>query len=253
MLKLYVYPGLFGLNDNNPFGLKVDTFMQLAGIDYTLVHTIDASVAPKKQLPFIVDGQITMAESNQILHYLSLKYQVRMDEHLSDAQKTQQYLITSLLDNHLYWVISYSRWQDDKYWPQFREAFLAEYADIGLKALDSAREYNKKKYYHQGIGRSTPAQVYDAGISDIICLKQQLGATPYMFGDKPTSLDASCYGFLANIYYYDISTPLKNKICEDACLVSYIERIKSRLTDKTIINFDEPRNIKNTFLADLYS
>ena len=30
-----------------------------------------------------------------------------------------------------------------------------------------------------------------------------------MFGPKPTSIDAAIYGFAANIYFYEIDTPLK--------------------------------------------
>lgn len=38
MITLYLYPELFGLPDNNPFGLKVDTFLQLTNIDYKNVR-----------------------------------------------------------------------------------------------------------------------------------------------------------------------------------------------------------------------
>ena len=30
-----------------------------------------------------------------------------------------------------------------------------------------------------------------------------------MHGAKPTSVDAAIYGFIANIYFYDIDTPLR--------------------------------------------
>ena len=31
----------------------------------------------------------------------------------------------------------------------------------------------------------------------------------YMHGETPTGIDAAIYGFIANIYFYDIDTPLK--------------------------------------------
>ena len=31
----------------------------------------------------------------------------------------------------------------------------------------------------------------------------------FLHGAKPTSVDAGIYGFIANIYFYDIETPLK--------------------------------------------
>jgi Glutathione S-transferase, C-terminal domain len=33
--------------------------------------------------------------------------------------------------------------------------------------------------------------------------------TGYLPGEKPSSIDANIYGFIANIYFYDIETPLK--------------------------------------------
>ena len=38
MITLYSYPPMFGLPDNNPFGLKVDTFLRLTQIEYSLKH-----------------------------------------------------------------------------------------------------------------------------------------------------------------------------------------------------------------------
>jgi hypothetical protein len=38
------------------------------------------------------------------------------------------HLITRLLGD-LYWVISYSRWKDERYWPAFRDALLREHPD----------------------------------------------------------------------------------------------------------------------------
>ena len=56
MITLYSYPPMFGLPDNNPFGLKVDTFLRLTQIEYSLKHIINTKDAPRGQLPYIVDG-----------------------------------------------------------------------------------------------------------------------------------------------------------------------------------------------------
>jgi hypothetical protein len=47
MLELYSYPELFGLPDNNPFGLKVWAFLRLTGIPFNHRHIFDASRAPR--------------------------------------------------------------------------------------------------------------------------------------------------------------------------------------------------------------
>jgi hypothetical protein len=51
MLTLYSYPTLFGVADNNGYGLKVFAFLRLAGVPFRHEHIFDASKAPRSQLP----------------------------------------------------------------------------------------------------------------------------------------------------------------------------------------------------------
>ena len=50
MITLYSYPELFGVADNNGYGLKVFAFLRLAGVPFTHEHIFDASKAPRGQL-----------------------------------------------------------------------------------------------------------------------------------------------------------------------------------------------------------
>ena len=43
MLTLYSYPGLFGVADNNGYGLKVFAFLRLAGVAFRHERTFDPS------------------------------------------------------------------------------------------------------------------------------------------------------------------------------------------------------------------
>ena len=61
MLTLYSYPQLFGVADNNGYGLKVFAFLRLAGVPFRHEHIFDASAAPRGQLPYIVDDGETSA------------------------------------------------------------------------------------------------------------------------------------------------------------------------------------------------
>ena len=51
MITLYSYPELFGVADNNGYGLKVFAFMRLAGVPFVHEHIFDASVAPAGSFP----------------------------------------------------------------------------------------------------------------------------------------------------------------------------------------------------------
>ena len=121
MLTLYSYPELFGVADNNGYGLKVYAFLKLTGVPFTHQHIFDASTAPRGQLPYIVDDGETIGDSDTIIARLIRKYNLAIDDGLTVTQRNTSHLVTRMLDD-LYWVMSYSRWKDERYWPAFREA-----------------------------------------------------------------------------------------------------------------------------------
>ncbi|QBR85002.1 glutathione S-transferase family protein [Legionella israelensis] len=229
MLILYLYPQMFGLPDNNPFGLKVDTFLRLHKISYIYHNIIDIKNAPRGQLPYIDDGGNIITDSNHIIDYLCEKHHLQPDKHLSDQQKNLQFLITRTLDNHLYWVMSYSRWQDERFWPEFKEAFLKQCPDVSEATLIKAREYNIEKYHFQGIGRYEADAIYQSGIADLQAVDNELGQQTFLFGDKIHTVDVVCYGFLANIFYFKIDTPLRAFLKQQKRLRNYVSRIRERL------------------------
>jgi glutathione S-transferase len=179
MLTLYSYPTLFGVADNNGYGLKVFAFLRLAGVPFVHEHLFDASAAPRGQLPYIVDDGEAIGDSETILAYLVRKYRLTIDAALTPAQRTTDHLVTRMLDD-LYWVMSYSRWKDEH---------LQVLADL------------------------IPAQ-------------------GYVHGNKPTSIDAGIYGFIANIHFFPIPTPLKAFVTAHPNLVRHCEAIHAIVAGK---------------------
>jgi glutathione S-transferase len=224
MLTLYSYPPLFGVADNNGYGLKVYAFLRLAGVPFTHEHIFDASKAPRGQLPYIVDGNDTVGDSGTILDYLIGKYRLTIDAALSPAQRTQDLLVTRTLDD-LYWVMSYSRWKDERYWPLFRDALKREHPLLSDEGLIKAREFNAQRYYCAGIGRFDPDAAMARGLADLAAIADLIPPHGYVHGDTPTGVDAGLYGFVANIYFYDIDTPLKQFVVAHDNIVRHCRAI----------------------------
>ena len=129
MLTLYSYPELFGVADNNGYGLKVFAFLRLAGVPFTHEHIFDASAAPRGQLPYVDDDGEVVGDSDTIIAHVVAKHRLTMDHGLTRAQRDTSHLIDRMLDD-LYWVMSYSRWKDERFWPQFRDALLREHTSL---------------------------------------------------------------------------------------------------------------------------
>ena len=180
-------PPLFGVADNNGYGLKVYAFLKLAGVPFTHEHIFDASKAPRGQLPYIVDDGETVGDSETILGVSSPRNTAStMDAALTPAQRDQNLLVTRMLDD-LYWVMSYSRWKDERYWPAFRDALLREHPSLTEEGLLKAKEFNAQRYHYQGIGRYEPDAAMARGLADLGALASIIPASGYVHGATPTA------------------------------------------------------------------
>ena len=166
-----------------------------------------------------MDDDAHVGDSDAIVAHLIKKYGPKIDGGLTPAQRDTHLMIRRMLDD-LYWVMSYSRWGDERFWPLFRDAFMKTHPAVSSEVLKAARKYNFQRYYYQGIGHDEPAAVYERGVADIETLANIMPTSGCFFGAEPTSIDAAIYGFIANIYFYAIDTPLK------ACVLSLPHLVK---------------------------
>jgi glutathione S-transferase len=228
MITLFSYPELYGLEDNNPYGLKVFAFLKLCGLPFEHRHILDTKSAPRGQLPYVTDDQESIGDSDAIIAYLKLKYGLAIDHALTPIQQDLDFLIGRALDD-LYWVMSYSRWSDPRFWPVFKDAFMSAHPGITADSLDAARQYNFERYRYQGIGRFETSEVYARGVSDLQVISNLLGDSEFLFGTQPTTIDASVYGFVANIFFYDIDTPLKQFVLTRPELVRHCQAVRAAI------------------------
>jgi len=224
MITLYSYPELFGVADNNSYGLKVYAFLKLTRVPFTHQHIFDASAAPRGQLPYIVDDGEAIGDSDAIIEHLIRKNGLTIDNGLTAGQRDTGHLITRMLDD-LYWVMSYSRWKDERYWHAFRDALLREHPALTEEGLLKARAFNAQRYHYQGIGRYDPDAAMARGLADLGAIAALIPAQGYVHGERPTSIDAGIYGFIANIYFYDIDTPLKQFVTAHGNIVRHCRAI----------------------------
>jgi glutathione S-transferase len=224
MITLFSYPELYGVADNNPYGLKVFAFLKLCKLAFRHEHILDAKAAPRGQLPYIVDDDETIGDSDTIIAHLVGTYRLPIDTALTAEQHDTDHLIRRMLDD-LYWVMSYSRWRDPEFWPLFRDEILRTHPSINEGGLETARNYNFERYYYQGIGRYEPDGVYARGIADLQVLANLVPQDAFLFGARPNSIDAGIYGFIANIHFYAIDTPLKKFVASQPNLVRHCEAI----------------------------
>ena len=87
--------------------------------------------------------------------------------------------------------------------------------------MAKARDFNFQRYHFQGIGRYAPDAAYSRGLADLGVLADLIPIDGYLHGAEPTSVDAGIYGFIANIFFYTIDTPLKQFVSSRQNLVRH--------------------------------
>lgn len=229
MLTLFSYPELFGVADNNPYGLKVFAFLKLSKLPFRHEHIFDARSAPRGQLPYIDDDGEIIGDSDAIIAHLINRHHLTIDSAMSATQRDIDLMLRRTLDD-LYWVMSYSRWRDERYWPLFRHQILKTHEGVTAQSLEEARDYNFQRYYYQGIGRYDRDAAYARGLADLEALAHLVPDDGFLFGAQPSSIDASVYGFIANMIFFDIDTPLKAFVSAQANLLRHCEAIHAAVS-----------------------
>lgn len=227
MIRLHQFPPAMGLPNASPFCLKLETWLRMAGLEFEPCYEMNPGGAPNAKFPWIEYSGERVADTALIIERLKSSVPVQFDDWLSADQRgvTQAYGV--MLEEHLYWCIFYFRWVDERYWPMTRREFFASLPP-GVRSLVPivVRRNSVRQVNAQGMGRHDTEQVSRFAARDLDALAGLLGDQPYMLGERPSSLDASAFGFLANILYPDMPTPLQGHLKSLPNLAGYCDRIR---------------------------
>lgn len=227
MVVLYQLERTWGIPNLSHFCCKTETYLRMADIKYTVKATLPL-FAPKRKLPYIEDGNLKLADSRFIIRHLKAKYK-DLDEGLTPAESALSLAMQRLLEEHLFWATMYSRWQyTDANWQVNKKAIFSVMPP-GIRDLAAVyyRHRIQRQILGHGTGRHTAEEIFELGMLDLDALSASLGEKRYFLGDKPTTLDASAFGFLINTLGCPIESPLKEHGLAKDNLRNYVERIKA--------------------------
>ncbi|MFO1035570.1 MAG: glutathione S-transferase family protein [Geminicoccaceae bacterium] len=228
-VTLVQFPKVWGRNVS-PFTLKLEAWLRLAEIPYTSVESMQLGRAPKGKMPYIVDGGRSIGDSTLIIEYLKTSRGIDPDAGLSARDMAQALALQRLFEDHLYYVLSWSRWVDEEGWATVGPGYFAAMpAPLRPPAQAWMRRKIRKFLVEQGIGRHSPAEIYAAGTADIEAAAVLLGDRPFFMGERLTTIDAVAYGFLANIIMVPVETELKRIALGYPNLVTWCETMEQGL------------------------
>lgn len=224
-IKYIQFRSGFGVPNPSPFCMKGEILLKMAGLEYENQILSDPRKAPKGKLPYMSDAGQDIADSSLIRRHLEDKYGTDFDPALNDTDKAISHAMARMVEERLYWVVLYSRWVDDHNWPIIKNFWFGNMPPVIRSLIPMiALKQTKAALNGHGIGRHNSADIYAFGAQDLAALSQQLGEKQFMFGDSPSSLDATAYPIIANSTVDKLPGPLLDAAKSHANFAPYVER-----------------------------
>lgn len=214
MIKLYQYPSIWGMPSLSPFCSKVFYFLTWAKLPFEVISVSNPRKGPKGKFPVIEDNGVLIADSELIIEHCRQKYEVDIEDSLEDLP------IRRLLEEHLYFIILYSRWVDPETRVEIEKPFKPFFPrGLGKISLYIIRLQLRKQGYAQGISRHSRAQIYQKGIDDLSAVEQ------YLIDNQQTKcrlIDMSIYQFLQVIHQTPLDIPLRSYVSSSEAIQDYL-------------------------------
>jgi glutathione S-transferase len=218
----------FGVPDFSPACLKLKTYLRMSKTPYTPALG-DPRKAPTKKIPYIRYEGTVRGDSGLIIEYLKRKVGDPLDARLTAEQHATGHLLRRTCEESLYWPLLYARWADDAVWRDYKREFMAIMPPVlGGFVIGMIRRDALRNAWGQGISRHRVEDVQAHGKADIDTLSTHLGGRPFLFGEEPTSYDATLFGTIANVLAFPPDGALAKHTREKKNLVAFVDRVRER-------------------------
>ena len=212
----------------SPFGLKLITWLKMYDLPHVMKVENDPAKGPKKKCPWAVIDGVAIGDSELIMERLKARAGRDLDSGLTAEQRATALAVRRMLDEHFHQAWEHQLFIDDAAWQRGQEFF--DQFPPGLRVLVKllARGGLRKQLNARGVGRHSPADIIKMGVADLDAVDALLGDKPYFFGDEPTDIDATVFGFLALTYYVPSPSLLWAHLKALPRLTAYCDRMLAR-------------------------
>jgi glutathione S-transferase len=225
MITLYGFGAGFGLPEKSPFVTKTEVQLKMAGLAYRKEKAMPPA-SPKGQLPYIVDGTESIADSTFIRAHIEAKYGFDFDAPLNLQQRAQAWAFERMIEHHVYWAMVGARWVDAENFAKGPAHFFDGAPEhLREKIREDAQFRVAENYLLSGLGRHAPDEGVDLAVRSLFALSVQLGDKPYLMGDTPCGTDATAFAALAGMLTPFFTSPLRERAEQFSNLTAYVDRM----------------------------
>jgi glutathione S-transferase len=180
----------WGLASSSPQCLVAQAALKFAGVQYS-TSTASDSFSSSTERPILAVGDTVLAGSAQILDYLKSKH--GLDLRLDSRQVSRAYAFQSMIEDRLHKAWQYNMFVDNANFASTTKPVITQGAPFGSALLIS---YQRRNEVRKSLDGTTETCLLCVPQS-YAALSALLGDSPYFCGDRPGSLDAVAFGYLA--------------------------------------------------------
>ncbi len=227
-ITLFGWGPLFGVRGPSPFVLKAEIQLQLLGVDFTRAIA-DLDAVQKHKAPYVkLDDGTIIEDSTFIRFHFEKALGKDLDQGLSAEQRAAAWGLERMLEDRLAFILGHERWLVPENFKKGPAIFFAGVPEAARAAvIEGVLEDLKKRQYGMGVGRHSRAERMTLAAHDITAAARQLGDKPYMFGERPTALDAAAFGVLSACAAPIFDTALIGLVHQHENLRGYLGRMEA--------------------------
>ncbi|XP_043921752.1 failed axon connections homolog isoform X2 [Protopterus annectens] len=206
----------------------METYLRMADLPYQ--NYFDGKLSPQGKMPWIEYNNEKVSGTEFIIDFIEAKLGVNLNKNLDPHEKAVSRAISKMVEEHFYWTVAYCQWVDNLHETQKLLCFSGPLSDL-LKWIlcHLTKGIVKREMYGHGIGRFSEEELYRLMEKDMRTLAVLLGDKKYIMGPKPSTIDATVFGHLAQAMWTLPGTRPEQLIKGELInLAMYCERIKRK-------------------------
>jgi len=210
----------------DPHSLAAMTYMQFAGVPYEKNECNDPTMSPSRSLPFlIINGINPITGHDNIIDRLENEVGYKIDSHMTEEQRADGVAYKSLVEDRLYLSQLYNWWIEPKN-GEFTSIVYATALPFPASWVVPRQYKNNMQFLLRVKGLIEEEKAYSSADGCYKSLSSKLADKKYLFGNRPSTLDAIVFAYLATQYSPPYPAPkLRALIDKYQNLVNYCNNI----------------------------
>lgn len=223
---LYGWGAMFDLPSPSPYVAKTDIQLQMLGVQFDRALA-DLDTVGKHKAPYVNDEGQLIEDSAFIRRHFEAKLGKDLDAGLTAEQRGAAWALGGMLENRLAQIMVCERWLIDENFNRGPRQFFAMVPEEMREAvIEQVRGDFRSTMHGAGFARFTRDEQMQIARADIAAAAAILGDREWMFGDRPSAVDATAYGVLSACSSQFFDTPLVDMIAQQSTLSAYLERMR---------------------------